>query len=64
MAAGMSHPQVAEAARLPASTLRQWEQGWHLPSLEGFIALADGLGESLDELASRKECPKRPRKET
>jgi transcriptional regulator with XRE-family HTH domain len=52
-AAGMSQPQLAEAARIPVGTLRQWEQGRRLPSLEGFIAVADGLGVSLDELAGR-----------
>jgi transcriptional regulator with XRE-family HTH domain len=53
-AAGMSQPQLAAAAGVPVSTLRQWEQGRRLPSLEGFFALADGLGVSLDELAGRQ----------
>jgi transcriptional regulator with XRE-family HTH domain len=51
--AGLTQPQMAEAAGVPVSTLRQWEQGRRLPSLEGFIALADGLGVTLDELAGR-----------
>jgi transcriptional regulator with XRE-family HTH domain len=59
-AAGLSQPQLAQAAGVPVGTLRQWEQGRRLPSLEGFIALAAGLGVSLDELAGR-EAP-RPRK--
>jgi transcriptional regulator with XRE-family HTH domain len=52
-AARMSQPQLAEAACVPVSTLRQWEQGRRLPSLEGFFAIGDGLGVSLDELAGR-----------
>jgi transcriptional regulator with XRE-family HTH domain len=50
-AAGMSQPQLALAAGVPIGTLREWEQGRRLPSLRGFIAVARGLGVSLDELA-------------
>ncbi len=50
-AAGMSQPQLALAAGVPVGTLREWEQGRRLPSLRGFIAVARGLGVSLDELA-------------
>ena len=53
-AAGLSQPKLAEAAGVPVGTLRQWEQDRRLPSLEGFIRLANGLGVSLDELAGRK----------
>jgi transcriptional regulator with XRE-family HTH domain len=54
--------QLAAAARVPVSTLRQWEQGRRLPSLEGFFALADGLGVSLDVLAGRQAPAKKQRK--
>jgi transcriptional regulator with XRE-family HTH domain len=57
-AAGLSQPGLAEAAGIPLGTLRQWEQNKRLPSWEGAIALADGLGCSLDELAGR-ETPAR-----
>jgi len=57
-AAGMSQPRLAEAAGIPVHTLRQWEQDRRLPSWEGAVALDDGLGVSLDELAGR-ESPKR-----
>jgi transcriptional regulator with XRE-family HTH domain len=53
-AAGLSQPKLAKAAGIPLSTLRQWEQGRRLPSWEGAIALADGLGCTLDELAGRE----------
>jgi DNA-binding XRE family transcriptional regulator len=62
-ARGMSQPQLAEAARIPVGTLRQWEQDRRLPSLEGFFAVADGLGVTLDELAGRTAPePKHKRK--
>jgi XRE family transcriptional regulator, regulator of sulfur utilization len=56
-AAGLSQSQLARAAGVPVGTYQQWEQGRRLPSLPGFIALADGLGVSLDALAGR-EAPK------
>jgi transcriptional regulator with XRE-family HTH domain len=52
-AAGLTQETLAEAAGVPVWTLRGWEQDRRTPSLEGFIALADGLGVSLDELAGR-----------
>jgi transcriptional regulator with XRE-family HTH domain len=58
-AAGLSQSQLARAAGVPASTLRQWEQGRRLPSLEGFFAVADGLGVTLDELAGRTPKPRK-----
>ena len=58
-AAGMSQPQLADAAGVPVGTLRQWEQDRRFPSWEGAVALADGLGVSLDELAGRNPPAKR-----
>jgi transcriptional regulator with XRE-family HTH domain len=52
-AAGLSQPQLAQATGVPVGSLRQWEQDRRLPSLQGFITVADGLGVSLDELAGR-----------
>ena len=43
-AAGLSQSQLARAAGVPVTTLRCWEQATRLPSLNGFIALADGAG--------------------
>jgi DNA-binding XRE family transcriptional regulator len=58
-AAGMSQPQLAKAAGVPLTTLRQWEQNRRLPSWEWAVALADGLGCSLDELAGRETPPRK-----
>jgi transcriptional regulator with XRE-family HTH domain len=52
-AAGLSQTGLARAAKISVGNIRQWERNRRLPSLEGFIALADGLGISLDELAGR-----------
>jgi transcriptional regulator with XRE-family HTH domain len=61
-AAGLSQPQLARVAKVPLGTLRQWEQDRRLPSWEGALALADGLGCTLDELAGRTGAPKRGKK--
>jgi transcriptional regulator with XRE-family HTH domain len=58
-AAGMSQPQLADASGVPVGTLREWEQDRRLPSWEGAVALADGLGISLDELAGREPPAKK-----
>jgi transcriptional regulator with XRE-family HTH domain len=50
-AAGMSQPQAAAAAGVPVATLRNWEQGRRVPSLDAALRLARALGVSLDELA-------------
>jgi transcriptional regulator with XRE-family HTH domain len=44
---------------VPVGTLREWEQGRRLPSLRGFIAVARGLGVSLDELAGMAGASKK-----
>lgn len=49
--AGLSQAELAKAARLPAASLRNWEQGRRLPRLDAAYRLAQALGISLDELA-------------
>jgi transcriptional regulator with XRE-family HTH domain len=50
-AAGLSQPQLAEAAGVPVGTLRNWEQGRRVPLLDTAACVAGALGVSLDELA-------------
>ena len=50
-AAGLSQPQLAEAAGVPVGTLRNWEQGRRVPLLDTAKRVADALGCTLDELA-------------
>jgi transcriptional regulator with XRE-family HTH domain len=50
-AAGMSQPQLATAAHVPVSTLRNWEQDRRVPRLDAALSLARALRVSLDELA-------------
>jgi len=49
--AGLSQEQLAKAARLPAGSLRNWEQGRRLPRLDAAYRLAKALGITIDELA-------------
>jgi transcriptional regulator with XRE-family HTH domain len=58
-AVGLSQAGLARAANISVYTLMQWEQDRRLPSWEGAVALADGLGVSLDELAGRVPPAKR-----
>jgi transcriptional regulator with XRE-family HTH domain len=48
--------RLAGALGVPVGTLREWEQGRRLPSLRGFVAVARGLGLSLDEPAGLVEA--------
>jgi transcriptional regulator with XRE-family HTH domain len=50
-ASGLSQPRAARAARVPLGTLRGWEQGRRVPTLEAALRLARAIGVSLDELA-------------
>jgi transcriptional regulator with XRE-family HTH domain len=50
-AAGMSQPALAQAAKVPLGTLRNWEQGRRIPALDAAARLAQAMGVSLDELA-------------
>jgi transcriptional regulator with XRE-family HTH domain len=51
--AGLTQPQLAEAAGVPLWTLRAWEQARRTPLFDAAVKLADALGVSLDELAGR-----------
>jgi HTH-type transcriptional regulator, cell division transcriptional repressor len=52
-AAGLSQPQLAKKSGVPLGTLRCLEQDRRIPRLDTFIALADAIGCTLDELAGR-----------
>lgn len=54
-AKGFSQPQLAEAAGVSVSAVRNWEQDRRLPLLAIAIRVADALEVSLDELAGREE---------
>lgn len=58
--AGLSQPELAEAAGVPLGSLRSWEQATRVPLLTAAVKVVDALGISLDELAGR-ETP-RPRR--
>ena len=50
---GLSQSQLARAAGVPVSTLKNWEQGRREPLLSAAYRLAKALGVSLDELAGK-----------
>lgn len=61
-AARLSQPQLAEAAGVPVTTLRNWEQGRRGMMLETAATVAEALGVTLDELAgSDTETQESPR---
>jgi transcriptional regulator with XRE-family HTH domain len=62
-AAGLSQPQAAVAAGVPLGTLRGWEQGRRVPSLDKAARLAQAIGVSLDEIAGLDEGKPTKRKE-
>jgi transcriptional regulator with XRE-family HTH domain len=49
-AAGMSQTELAARSGTAIDTLRKWEQGRTLPSIEAAARLATALGVSLDQL--------------
>ena len=49
--AGLSQTQLARAADVPVSTLRNWEYGLRTPLLDAAARIAQALSVSLDELA-------------
>jgi transcriptional regulator with XRE-family HTH domain len=53
-AAGLTQAKLAEAARVPVGTLRNWEASRRTPLFDAAVRLADALGVTLDELAGRK----------
>jgi transcriptional regulator with XRE-family HTH domain len=61
--AGMSQPQLAEAAGVPLGTLRCWEQATRVPLLYAAARLAKALNVSMDELTVAViETPRKKRK--
>jgi len=64
-AAGFSQATLAKATGIPASTIKNWEQGRRSPLLDTAARIARALGVSLDDLAGdagEEERPKRARK--
>jgi transcriptional regulator with XRE-family HTH domain len=61
-AAGISQPDLAQAAGIPVGTLRGLEQGRRIPRLDTAGKLAHALGISLDALLGDgdKGAPARP----
>lgn len=63
--AGMSQSELATAAGVPVSSLKNWEQGRRLPQLDAAWRLAKALSISLDKLTENvfeEETTKRPAK--
>jgi transcriptional regulator with XRE-family HTH domain len=52
-AAGLTQEKLARKAKVPLTTLREWEQGRRGMRLQAAIKLADALDVSLDELVGR-----------
>jgi len=52
--AGWTQEQLARKARVPLTTLREWEQGRRAMRLEAAVKLAVALSISLDELVGLK----------
>lgn len=53
--AKMTQPKMAERSGVPVDTYRDYEQGRAVPSVPRLFILADTLGCSLDDLASKLE---------
>jgi transcriptional regulator with XRE-family HTH domain len=56
-AAGLSQQQLADRARVPLGSLRNWEQGRRTPLLDAAGRVAVALGISLDDLAGITRPP-------
>ncbi|MBQ7887310.1 MAG: helix-turn-helix transcriptional regulator [Clostridia bacterium] len=54
-AAGMTQGELAAQIGIKQSTLCQYEQSTHLPSLSRIVAIADALGCTVDELIWRPD---------
>lgn len=48
---GWTQTELAERVGVNQIQVSRWENGKHLPTLEQFVAIADALNCSLDELA-------------
>jgi transcriptional regulator with XRE-family HTH domain len=56
-AAGLSRAEAARRARVPASTLRNWENDRGFPYLAALLRLAEALGVSVERMAEAVEEP-------
>lgn len=54
---GFTQKQLAEALYLSKTTISQYENGTHTPSIETFIKLADIFDVSIDYLLGRTAIP-------
>ena len=54
---GFTQKQLAEALYLSKTTISQYENGTHTPSIESFIKLADIFDVSIDYLLGRTAMP-------
>lgn len=54
---GFTQKQLAEALYLSKTTISQYENGTHTPSIETFIKLADIFDVSIDYLLGRTAMP-------
>jgi transcriptional regulator with XRE-family HTH domain len=55
--AGLSRAEAARRARVPASTLRGWENDRGFPPLPALVRLADALGVPVERFAEGVEDP-------
>jgi transcriptional regulator with XRE-family HTH domain len=56
-AAGLSRPQLARRAGVPAGTLRNWEADRGFPGLPALLRLAGALGVPVERFAEGVEDP-------
>jgi transcriptional regulator with XRE-family HTH domain len=55
--AGLSRPELARRANVPASTLRNWEADRGFPKMPALLQLAKALGVRVERLAEGVEDP-------
>jgi transcriptional regulator with XRE-family HTH domain len=55
--AGLSRPELARKAGVPASTLRNWEGDRGFPGLAACLRLAEALGVPVERFAEGVEDP-------
>jgi transcriptional regulator with XRE-family HTH domain len=60
--AGLSQPQLAQAASVPIDSLRRWEQGKNVPGVDVARRLADAIGVTLDVLTADNDGDEEPKK--
>jgi transcriptional regulator with XRE-family HTH domain len=55
--AGRDRPELARRARLPVSTMRNWENDWGFPPLPALVRLAEVLRMPVERFAGGVEDP-------